>query len=146
MFGHVESYEHWAQHLLRIRDLQRETAGFTEFVPLPFVHMEAPIFVRGLARAGPSWRESVLMHAISRIVLNGTIDNIQASWVKLGTDGAAACLAAGANDIGGVLMNESISRAAGAAHGQLLDLEHIAGLLAPTGRRLARRTTFYVKQ
>lgn len=111
MFGHVDSYRHWADHLLRIRHLQGETGGFTEFVPLPFVHMQAPIFIKGAARCGPTWRESVLMHAVARIVLHGSIDNIQASWVKLGVDGAAACLAAGANDIG-VLMNESISRAA----------------------------------
>ena len=144
MFGHVDSYKHWADHLLHIRHLQSETGGFTEFVPLPFVHMQAPIFVKGDARAGPTWRECILMHAAARIVLHGEIDNIQASWVKLGLGGAAACLAAGANDIGGVLMNESISRAAGASHGQSLDLESLAGVLSAGNRPLVRRTTLYL--
>lgn len=142
MFGHIDRYEHWAVHLLAIRDLQRRTGGFTEFVPLPFVHMEAPAFLRGHARPGPTWREVVLMHAIARIVLHGQIDNIQTSWVKLGIDGAGACLAAGANDVGGVLMDESISRAAGAAHGQWLDLETLERELGPD-RPLRCRSTFY---
>src|SRR5690606_13584679 len=111
-------YHNWARHLLAIRDLQRETGGFTEFVPLPFVAEEAPVYRRGLARQGPTFREAVLMHAIARLVFHGLIHNIQASWVKLGPDGVAACLAAGVNDLGGTLMNESITRAAGARHGQ----------------------------
>ena len=118
MFGHVERLQHWARHLLRVRALQEETGGFTEFVPLPFVHMEAPIYLKGQARRGPTFREAVLMHAVARLALHPLIPNIQASWVKLGPDGAGACLQAGANDLGGTLMNESITRAAGAAHGQ----------------------------
>ena len=119
MFGHVERPVHWARHLLHIRDLQARTGGFTEFVPLPFVHMEAPIYLRGRARKGPTWREMVLMHAVARLVLHPLIPNIQASWVKLGA--GRRCRAAssgGANDLGGTLMNESISRAAGTEHGQ----------------------------
>jgi len=143
MFGHLDRPEHWARHLLAIRAQQFATGGFTEFVPLPFVHMASPVYLRGQARRGPTWRESVLMHAVARIVLHGAIGSIQASWVKLGLDGAAALLNAGVNDLGGVLMNESISRAAGAAHGQeltLADLEHAA---ASAGRPLSQRTTLY---
>jgi len=143
MFGHLDRPEHWARHLLAIRGQQFATGGFTEFVPLPFVHMASPVYLRGQARRGPTWRESVLMHAIARIALHGAIGSIQASWVKLGLDGAAALLNAGVNDLGGVLMNESISRAAGAAHGQettVADLEHAA---ASAGRPLRRRTTLY---
>ena len=120
MFGHVDGYVHWARHLLRVRELQERTGGFTEFVPLPFVHMEAPIYLKGRARKGPTFREAVLMHAVARLALDPVISNIQASWVKMGPDGAALCLEAGANDMGGVLMDESITRAAGAAHGQEL--------------------------
>jgi FO synthase len=118
MFGHMERYEHWARHLLRIRDLQTETGGFTEFVPLPFVHMETPIYLKGRARRGPTFRESILMHAVARLVLDPLITNIQASWVKLGADGVRRCLSAGVNDLGGTLMDETISRSAGASHGQ----------------------------
>ena len=118
MFGHVDGYRHWARHLLRVRALQERTGGFTEFVPLPFVHMEAPIYLKGQSRKGPTFREAVLMHAVARLALDPVIPNIQASWVKMGPDGAALCLDAGANDLGGVLMNESITRAAGAMHGQ----------------------------
>jgi FO synthase len=143
MFGHLERPEHWARHLLAIRNLQLDTGGFTEFVPLPFVHMLSPIYVRGQARRGPTWRESVLMHAVARLALHGAIGSIQASWVKLGLDGAAACLAAGANDLGGVLMNESISRAAGAAHGQELSVDDLTRAAASAGRPLRRRTTLY---
>jgi FO synthase len=141
MFGHLEGYQHWARHLLAVRRLQMETGGFTEFVPLPFVHMEAPMYRRGQARKGPTWREAVLMHAVARIVLHGAIDSIQCSWVKLGLDGAAACLAAGANDLGGVLMNESISRAAGAEHGQEVSVADLRATAA--ARPLRRRTTLY---
>ena len=113
MFGHVDRTEHWARHLLAIRRLQEKTGGFTELVPLPFVHMEAPIYFKGRARRGPTWREAVLMHAIARLALNPVIPNIQVSWVKMGVAGAKVCLQAGANDLGGTLMNESISRSAG---------------------------------
>jgi FO synthase len=118
MYGHIDQPRHWAHHLLRIRRLQQQSGGFTEFVPLPFVHMEAPIYRRGKARRGPTFREAVLMHAVARLVFAGLIDNIQTSWVKMGARGVAACLNAGANDLGGTLMNESITRAAGAGHGQ----------------------------
>ncbi|GEL18113.1 bifunctional FO biosynthesis protein CofGH [Pseudonocardia asaccharolytica] len=143
MFGAVEQPGHWARHLLRTRALQRETGGFTEFVGLPFVHMAAPIYLKRAARRGPTWREVVLMHAIARIVYHGLIENIQASWVKLGTGGAAQLLAAGVNDLGGTLMDENISRAAGAAHGQLLDETALRALVDGAGRRLVRRTTLY---
>jgi FO synthase len=143
MFGHVDTPAQWAGHLSALRRLQDRTGGITEFVPLPFVHMQSPIFLRGLARKGPTWRETVLMHAVGRIALHGRIGNIQSSWVKLGVDGAAALLNAGVNDMGGVLMNESISRAAGAAHGQGVDRRDFEVALAPLGRSLQRRTTLY---
>lgn len=143
MFGHLETPLHQARHIAAIRALQLDTGGFTEFVPLPFVHMQSPVYLRGQARKGPTWRESVLMHAAARIALHGAIGSIQASWVKLGLDGAAACLAAGVNDLGGVLMNESISRAAGAAHGQEMTVADLARTAASAGRTLARRTTLY---
>jgi FO synthase len=143
MFGHCERPEHLARHLLRIRVLQMRTGGITEFVPLPFVHMQSPIYLRGQARKGPTWRESVLMHAVGRIVLHGQIGSIQASWVKLGIEGAAACLNAGVNDLGGVLMNESISRAAGAEHGQEVTVDDLAAAAASAGRPLQQRTTLY---
>ena len=143
MFGHLEQPLHQAGHLLRLRDLQQRTGGFTEFVPLPFVHMEAPIFLRGIARRGPTFREAVLMHAVARLVLHPVIRNIQTSWVKVGAEGAAACLNAGANDLGGTLMNESISRAAGASHGQEFSPEAIEALIAGLGRTARQRSTLY---
>lgn len=143
MFGHVETVESWAAHLLHVRDLQQATGGFTEFVPLPFVHTEAPMYRRGLARRGPTFREVVLMHAIARLVLHPLIPNIQTSWVKLGRDGARKCLQAGANDLGGTLMNESISRAAGAAHGQELPPAEMERLIRSLGRTPRQRTTLY---
>ena len=143
MFGHVETYAHWAQHLLHVRNLQCETGGFTEFVPLPFVHMEAPIWRKGGARSGPTWREAVLMHAVARIALDRAIPNIQTSWVKLGADGAAAMLAAGANDLGGTLMDESITRSAGGVNGQEFGVAAMRALAEGLGRQLAERTTLY---
>ena len=143
MFGHVDTYDDWAAHLIAIRDLQRETGGFTEFVPLPFVHMEAPIWRKGKARSGPTWRETELMHAIARIVLDGAIPNIQASWVKLGNAGVAAVLQAGANDLGGTLMDESITRAAGGQHGQCNDVAALRAVAASIGRPVRQRTTLY---
>ena len=116
--------------LLVLRDLQAETGGFTEFVPLPFVHMEAPMYLRGLARKGPTLREAILMHSVARLALHPLITNIQTSWVKMGPEGAALCLNAGANDMGGTLMNESISRAAGTQHGQEFPPEAMEGLIA----------------
>ena len=143
MFGHLEAPRHWARHLLALRDLQQQTGGFTEFVPLPFVHMEAPLYRRGRARPGPTWREARLMHAVARLVLHPVVRNIQVSWTKLGEAGAAACLQSGANDLGGTLMNESISRAAGAAHGQELPPERMDALAAGIGRPAVHRTTLY---
>jgi FO synthase len=143
MFGHVEGYEHWARHLLHIRRLQERTGGFTEFVPLPFVHMEAPIYRQGAARQGPSLREAVLMHAVARLALHGAIGNIQTSWVKMGAAGAAAALKAGANDLGGTLMNESISRAAGTQHGQEMPPTAMEALIRSIGRIPRQRTPLY---
>jgi FO synthase len=143
MYGHVDRYEHWARHLLRIRALQARTGGFTEFVPLPFVPMETPIYLKGRARRGPTYREAVLMHAVARLVLHPVITNIQTSWVKMGSGGAAACLKAGANDLGGTLMNESITRAAGAVHGQEMPPENMEALIRSLGRVPRQRTTLY---
>jgi len=143
MFGHVDGPRHWARHLLRIRALQEETSGFTEFVPLPFVHMEAPLARRGMARSGPTFRESVLMHAVARLVLHPVVPNIQTSWVKMGLAGAMFCLDAGANDLGGTLMNESITRAAGGVNGQELDAASLEALILAHGRKPRRRTTLY---
>jgi FO synthase len=143
MYGHADRYEHWARHLLRIRALQAKTGGFTEFVPLPFVPMETPIYLKGRARRGPTWREAVLMHAVARLVLHPLITNIQTSWVKMGSEGAAFCLASGANDLGGTLMNESITRAAGAVHGQEMPPESMERVIRALGREPRQRTTLY---
>ena len=141
MFGHVDGPSSWARHLLALRDQQQLTGGFTEFVPLPFVHMEAPIWLRGLARPGPTFREALLMHAVARLALHLWITNVQASWVKLGVAGAQAALRAGANDLGGTLMNESISRAAGASHGQEMPPESLERAIRALGRTPRQRTT-----
>jgi len=143
MFGHVDGPRNWARHLLRLRDQQRRSGGFTEFVPLPFVHMEAPLYLQGRARRGPTLREAVLMHAVGRLALHPWITNVQASWVKLGLDGARMALRAGANDLGGTLMNESISRAAGASHGQELPPEEMESTIRAVGRTPRQRTTLY---
>jgi FO synthase len=143
MFGHVEQPVHWARHLQRLRALQERTGGITEFVPLPYVHMEAPLWRKGRTRSGPSWREAILMHAVSRLVLHPLISNIQTSWVKMGPDGAVRCLQAGANDLGGTLMNESITRAAGGAHGQELNATQLQALARRIGRPAHQRTTLY---
>ena len=143
MFGSVEQPRSWARHLVRTRDLQRETGGFTEFVPLPFVHMATPIYIQKKARRGPTFRETVLMHAVGRIAYRGTIDNIQLSWVKMGAAGARQLLRSGVNDLGGTLIDENISRAAGASHGQMMDADSFRALVTPLGRTLAQRTTLY---
>jgi FO synthase len=143
MFGHVDHYPHWAAHLLHIRRLQKQTGGFTEFVPLPFVGEEAPMFKRGRARKGPTFRECILMHAISRLVLYPAIRNIQASWVKMGLDGVLACLQAGANDVGGTLMDETITRSAGATHGLEQTPETLREVIRRIGRTPIERTTLY---
>lgn len=143
MFGHVDTPRHWARHLMRVRALQAQTGGITEFVPLPFVPMEAPMALRGIARRGPTFREVRLMHAVARLALHPHITSIQTSWVKLGPDGVAACLNGGANDIGGTLMDESISRAAGAEHGQEMPPGEMERLIGGLGRMPRQRTTLY---
>ncbi|MGZ0188558.1 MAG: 5-amino-6-(D-ribitylamino)uracil--L-tyrosine 4-hydroxyphenyl transferase CofH, partial [Alphaproteobacteria bacterium] len=143
MYGHVESYHHWARHLLRLREAQSVSGGFSELVPLPFVAEEAPIYLKGLARSGPTFRESILMHSVARLALFPWFSNIQASWVKLGEDGVAAALKAGANDIGGTLMNESITRAAGAAHGEEMPPHAMEALAHGIGRPVRQRSTLY---
>ncbi len=143
MYGHVEKPCHWARHLMRVRDLQKRTGGFTEFVPLPFVHMEAPMYLKGKARKGPTFRESILMHSVARLVFNGQITNIQASWVKMGHEGVKACLNAGCNDLGGTLMNESISRAAGTQHGQETSSEEMRRIVRTMNRNPRQRSTDY---
>ncbi len=143
MYGHIERVEHWARHLLRILDLQKKTGGFTEFVPLPFVHMEAPMYLKGRARTGPTFREALLMHAVARLLLSPAIENIQTSWVKMGEQGIAACLRAGANDLGGTLMNETITRAAGSEHGQECSPQEMQRLITAAGRQFRQRTTLY---
>jgi FO synthase len=143
MYGHVETSLAWSRHLLALRDLQVETGGFTEFVPLPFVHMEAPMYRQGRARRGPTFREAVIMHSVARLVLHPAITNIQTSWVKMGPAGAAICLDSGANDLGGTLMNESISRAAGTQHGQEFPPDSMEALIRSIGREPQQRDTLY---
>ena len=143
MFGHVDGYRSWARHLLRVRDLAGRTGGFTELVPLPFVHMESPMYLRGRARRGPTLREAVLMHAVARLALDPWIVNIQTSWVKMGPEGMRLALAAGANDVGGTLMNESITRAAGAGFGQEMPPERLEAVIREAGREPRQRTTRY---
>ncbi|MEP7215627.1 MAG: 5-amino-6-(D-ribitylamino)uracil--L-tyrosine 4-hydroxyphenyl transferase CofH, partial [Anaerolineaceae bacterium] len=143
MYGHIDGPVNWARHLMRLRELQMRTGGITEFVPLPFVHMEAPIYLKGKARRGPTFREAILMHAVARLALHPYITNIQVSWVKMGVEGVKACLAAGVNDMGGTLMNESISKAAGAAFGQELPPEEMERVITVMGRTPVQRTTLY---
>lgn len=143
MFGHLDRPVHWARHLLRLRRLQARTGGFSEFVPLPFVPVEAPLYLEGRARPGPTLREAVLVHAVARLALNPLFPNIQTSWVKMGEAGARLCLEAGANDLGGTLMNESISRAAGASHGQEMTSAEMEALISRIGRSPRQRTTLY---
>lgn len=146
MFGHVDEYRHWGIHLLEVLELQKRTGGITEFVPLPFVAGEAPMYRRGQSRRGPTLREAVLMHAVARLVLAGQINNIQTSWVKMGLQGAKVCLQAGANDIGGTLMNESITRAAGAIHGQEMKPDILEAAVKSCGRQPFQRNTLYRAQ
>ncbi len=143
MFGHVDGPQNWARHLLRAREQQERSGGFTEFVPLPFVHMEAPMWLKGQARSGPTFGETLLVHAVARLALHPWITNIQVSWVKLGPEGVAAALRAGVNDLGGTLMNESISRAAGAEHGQEFPPDAMEALIRASGRTPRQRTTLY---
>jgi FO synthase len=143
MFGAIEQPVHWARHLLRTRELQARTGGFTEFVGLPFVHMATPMYLKRAARRGPTWREVLLVHAVARIAFHGLIDHVQASWVKLGAAGVRQLLQAGVDDLGGTLMDENISRAAGARHGQGMDATGFGSMVEPLGRPLAQRTTLY---
>jgi len=143
MYGHVDHYRHWARHLLRLRALQMETGGFTEFVPLPFVHMEAPIYLKGRARRGPTFREAVLMHAVARLALHPVLSNIQTSWVKMGSEGVKSCLRSGANDLGGTLMDETITRSAGAVHGQEMTPATMERIIGSLGRTPRQRNTIY---
>jgi FO synthase len=143
MHGTVERPVHVANHLVRTRSLQKETGGFTEFVPLPFVHMATPIFIQGKARRGPTFREVVLMHAVGRIAYRATIPNVQVSWVKCGVVGARQVLQAGANDLGGTLMEETISRMAGSEHGSARTREELEAIATAAGRPVRQRTTDY---
>jgi FO synthase len=145
MFGSVEQPVHWARHLMRTRALQQETGGFTEFVGLPFVHMASPIYLQRKARRGPTFRETVLVHAVARIAYHGFIDNVQASWVKIGVHGVRQLLQSGCNDLGGTLMNENISRAAGASHGQEMNEAGFDEIVSPLGRPLRQRSTLYAR-
>jgi len=143
MFGHIDSPAAWANHYDVLRAIQHRTGGITEFVPLPFVHMGAPIYLRGRSRPGPTWDEVVLVHAVARIAFDGLIPNIQSSWVKLGLDAGTRLLQAGCNDLGGTLMDETISRAAGASHGTMMQPADFEAAIRSIGRKPARRNTLY---
>ncbi len=143
MYGHVDTPAHWVGHLRVIRGIQQRTGGFTEFVLLPFVHASSPIYLAGLARPGPTRRENLAVHAVSRLLLHGAISNIQCSWVKLGVRACQEVLTGGVNDLGGTLMEETISRMAGSANGSYKTISQLAELVGPTGRPLRPRTTTY---
>jgi CofH subfamily radical SAM domain protein len=143
MYGHAERPEHWVRHLLLLRQIQKDTRGFTEFVPLGFIHSQTKLFQDGRARAGHAFREDLIVHALARVLLHGFIPNIQVSWVKLGFDGSLACLQAGANDFSGTLMEESISKAAGANFGDYVSPEEFRAMIRTIGRIPAERTTTY---
>jgi FO synthase len=143
MYGHVDVPSHWLNHLRLLARIQSETGGFTEFVPLPFVHLNAPLYLAGLARPGPTTLENRVVHAMARLLLHGLIDNIQCSWVKLGVDGSVAMLNGGANDVGGTLMEETISRMAGSAHGSRKSVEELTAIASAAGRPVRQRTTLY---
>ncbi len=143
MYGHVDTPAHWVAHLRVIRGIQERTGGFTEFVLLPFVHASSPIYLAGLARPGPTRRENRAVHAVSRLLLHGAIGNIQCSWVKLGDEACRAMLTGGANDLGGTLMEETISRMAGSQNGSFKTISEMAAMVGPTGRPMRQRTTTY---
>jgi FO synthase len=143
MYGHVDTPEHWLGHLRLLRRIQDDTGGFTEFVPLPFVHANAPIYLAGLARPGPTVIENRAVHAMARLLLAGSIDSIQCSWVKLGVEGCHQVLAGGANDLGGTLMEETISRMAGSEHGSRKSVEELEAIVVDAGRTPRQRTTVY---
>jgi FO synthase len=143
MFGHIDQPRHWLTHLRVIAAIQDQTGGFTEFVPLPFVHQSAPLYLAGACRPGPTTRETTVVHAMARIVLAGRIDQIQTSWVKLGAAGAAAMLRSGASDLGGTLMEETISRMAGSTHGSAMSVNDLESIARLVGRTPQQRTTTY---
>ncbi len=144
MYGHIDSPKHWVAHIGKIRSIQKQTGGFTEFVPLGFVHYESPLYTKNNdVRPGPTFDENIKMHAISRVMLNGWIDNIQASWVKLGPDYATQMLRAGVNDLGGTLMNENITRSSGGIYGQELTSLQMVEMISRAGLKPVRRDTLY---
>ncbi|HET8969677.1 MAG TPA: 5-amino-6-(D-ribitylamino)uracil--L-tyrosine 4-hydroxyphenyl transferase CofH, partial [Candidatus Nanopelagicales bacterium] len=143
MYGHVDAPRHWLAHLVLLRRLQEQTGGFTEFVALPFIHHNAPVYLAGVARPGPSPRDNRAVHAMARLLLHGAIDNIQTSWVKLGTAGTRVMLASGANDLGGTLMEETISRMAGSEHGSRKSVADLEAMATAAGRPARQRTTTY---
>ncbi len=143
MYGHVDNPRHWVAHLRVLQQIQDQTGGFTEFVPLPFVHTSAPIYLAGVARPGPTLRDNLAVHAVARILLHGRIDNIQTSWVKLGVEGTRAMLTSGANDLGGTLMEETISRMAGSEHGSAKTVAELTEIAAGIGRPVRQRGTVY---
>jgi len=143
MYGHTETPAHWVRHMLMLREIQKETGGFTEFVPLGFIHSDTRLYRKGGARAGSSFAEDLIVHALGRVLLRGHIKNIQVSWVKLGFEGSLACLEAGANDFSGTLMEESISKAAGADWGEYVAPGEFRALIRSIGRLPAERTTTY---
>ncbi|MDQ1249598.1 MAG: synthase, partial [Actinomycetota bacterium] len=143
MYGHVDAPRHWVGHLRTLRGLQERTGGFTEFVGLPFVHHNAPLYLAGVARPGPTWRDDVAVTALARVMLHGAIDNIQVSWVKIGPKACARLLAAGANDVGGTLMEETISRMAGSEHGSAMTIAGLHEIAGLAGRPARERTTVY---
>lgn len=143
MYGHVDRPDHWVGHLRTLRRVQEDTGGFTEFVPLPFVHQQSPIYLAGVARPGPTARDNRAVHAMARLMLHGAIDNIQCSWVKLGPRGCQLMLTSGANDLGGTLMEETISRMAGSDHGSALTVADLTDIAVGIARPAAQRTTDY---
>ena len=143
MYGHVDHPRHWVGHLRTLTALQDRTGGFTEFVPLPFIHTNAPVYLAGLARPGPTMRDNRAVHAVARLMLHGRIHNVQTSWVKLGVDGTRAMLQGGANDVGGTLMEETISRMAGSEHGSAKTVEELTSIAEGIGRPVRQRTTTY---
>jgi len=143
MYGHVDQPHHWVAHLRLLREVQGETGGFTEFVPLPFIHTSAPIYLAGVARPGPTRRDNRAVHAVARLLLHGRIDHIQCSWVKLGPDQCGAVLAGGVDDLGGTLMEETISRMAGSAHGSRKSVAELEAMVRAAGRNPRQRSTTY---
>lgn len=143
MYGHVDAPSHWVAHLRTLRGIQERTGGFTEFVPLPFVHHSAPLYLAGAARPGPTRQENLVVHALARLMLHGEIDNVQTSWVKLGITGTQRMLQAGANDLGGTLMEETISRMAGAENGSEKTPDELREIGAGIDRPVVQRDTFY---